>query len=612
MRPEEFWDCINRSSLEQEEVKVEEITIGHTVNSTTVVPRVYGVGSLFVCDMPGFAETNKQKKISIDILQKIFLTCVPNSTLLIVADVALIQDTKAERLLQHYHRALQYVLGDQYDVAIEHFYFVLTKNHIDNLSSGRVREVMFAKAMEMMDSDMAATKFMKRLAKCNVLVDLRNDSDESLLGKINDMISRDLDSKKGREQATSWKVMKLQASENTLNRMAIRNLGMIRKQQYEMNESYNALVVELAKLKDSINEETENVRKERDIVLKDHQIIRKEQMRVQSILDLHAPTRAQLLKEIDETEAIIGVRKKQDELFEKHFEKAEFITYRCDVSKEVTRGKKYSIHLNVDTSGADVKERFVLVMDYETADATLRKFIGRGEKLLPRRLQDLRDIDLASVLYNSHKHVNLCKAEIVGASSAGVLTVKITHTGKFKVYVYTSAPFKRLSYYDDLKISFEEAMAEDAKKLARLKQRIKDLDQEKVNSEKKHRELKENLAQAKEAIGRFMDEASNKRQVHEKRCDEFQSSVSQLEKEMKAKKEDERLTLIAKVDDIFRGNKLEANLSQLLAETQATFVPLERDIKFLMEAVKRFEQDNSELLESLKAVDFSDEGANDS
>lgn len=610
---EKFWDEINaREGYDADEVKIANITIGHTVNSTTVVPRVYGIGSLFVCDMPGFAETDPQKKISIEILQKIFLTRIPNSTLLIVADIALIQDTKIERLLQHYHRALQRLLGAQYESAVDHFYFVLTKNHIDNLDSRYVRMMVDSKALEISDSDMSAMRFLKRLARCNVLVDLKTDNNVVLLEKIQKMIDVDQVKKKGREKETTFKIQKLQASENLLNRMTIRNLGMIRKLQFQFVDSINALSVRLANLQEDIKAETDAVRVDWDRVLQEHKDVKHKQNEVQKQLDLYPPTRVRICEEIEDKEAVLSVRTKHEELVEEHFTIAEFITYRCDVAKEqpgIGRSKKYSIHLNADTTGDGSVEHFVLVMDYETADSTLRKFINRGESMLPKSLHDLKDIDLASVLYNSHKHINICKAEIIGnAVSGGVITLKISHTKRFKVYVYSSTPFKSIAYYDDLKESFENAKVQNIEEIDQLQQSVKDLDDSKGPNEERLRDLKEEVAKAKEAIGRLMDEASNKRQVHEKRCSDFITAVNQLEKDVKTSKADERLLLISKIDEIFHRNKLEANISEILAETKMAFVPIERDLQFLIDGAKRFEETNADMLERIKIASFSGEG----
>jgi len=68
---EEFFKTITDKTGETKEFLniefgKEDLTIGHTANCTTVVPRIYTLDNgLHVCDMPGFAEQDPMKKIII-------------------------------------------------------------------------------------------------------------------------------------------------------------------------------------------------------------------------------------------------------------------------------------------------------------------------------------------------------------------------------------------------------------------------------------------------------------------------------------------------------------------------------------------------------------------
>lgn len=81
-----------------------------------------------VADMPGFAETDPQKKISIIILQKCFLT-------------------------RNYHKPLLDLLGDKYDSAIDHICFVLTKNDGVDVTRARYDQQAVQLLFRILDRD---------------------------------------------------------------------------------------------------------------------------------------------------------------------------------------------------------------------------------------------------------------------------------------------------------------------------------------------------------------------------------------------------------------------------------------------------------------------------
>lgn len=56
MSSDEFYGTIQNRPAERCTIK--DITIGHSFNSTTVVPKIYCIRGLHLCDMPGFAEVS--------------------------------------------------------------------------------------------------------------------------------------------------------------------------------------------------------------------------------------------------------------------------------------------------------------------------------------------------------------------------------------------------------------------------------------------------------------------------------------------------------------------------------------------------------------------------
>lgn len=601
MDPTAFYDRISKEA--DEHCTIEGLTIGHTAVSTTVVPKVYHVNDFHICDMPGFSETNPQKRISIDILQKCFLTKVQTATFLVVVDMHAILQTKLETLMQQYDVALSNLLGDQYQSTIDHLYFVITKNQQLRKTQADVRNTLGAAALDLLGDNPVGARLLVRLSKHNVIVDLQKDNNVTLMRKIKHMVEKDEALSRTLHRRIDWKIEKLKAGENRLNRLCLRNIEALTRQKAGLKAKLEQQRDVAAKTKAELAKETAAVCEARNLEAQSYQEVSYEMEGVTKELDLHDPTKQQLLTAIKDTEDLLEVHRRQSALFAKHFIEGDFIYFRCDVSKRVDRrmGQKpeYRIALTADVTSDNSKDRVVLVMEHEEHDDTLKEFINREGSLFPKHLDDIRNIELASVLYNSHNLINRCNAQLIEMdqqNGTGIVSLEIRRNTPFKVYIYSCRPFKELHFFEDFKTHFDEDLVQDEARIVHLKQKLKSLEQKRVFLVKKQKELREKQAISKDAVEQLKNQAKMKLRLHREVCKKVQVSTQSIELELQKIKENDKILRIAEINEIFRANNIESALGTRLGAFQADFGPIEKVIAEVSGFIRRFEEENEESL----------------
>ena len=549
--------------------------------------------------MPGFAETDPQKKITIDILQKCFLTRVPHSIFLVVADINSIDANKCATLMQHYHTPLSDMLGEQYVPSLAHLYFVLTKNNVHQYESVDVSNKLTDICLKILDENPKGARFLKRMAKRHVIVDLEQDDNNTLLNKITDMIQSDKTAQESTGRVAQWKIEKLAAGENNLNILCCRHVAKMEEERAKLANELDEIVADVKSKQSMLQQEIDKIRDTNHKALLRKKELDEALAKLQERVDGYEAKRASLVRRRKEVEEMIEVHKKQIAGFSKYFESSQFVQYRCDVSpdlkKSMVRAQGYKISLRADMNMVPNSAHLVLVMDAGAADEAIKSWIGNGT-MIPDNLAQLENIHNESVLFNSKTQANLCKAKV--SAEHGIMSITVEKWSKqFKVYIYSSRQFSEMTFFENFRETLVNDVEKDKKMISYLKGKIKELDGKRKEDKRKLLDLQDHVAQAGEAIEGIHADAANKVSVFEDTLSGVQMELTQLSDRIKACKEDKVLSQITAVAAIFRRNKIENSVSEPHDSLMQGFLPMESLLKETMRGVTRFVADRKELFE---------------
>lgn len=271
---------MNRDGENKKFCTIDSVTIGHRKISQTVIPKVYTVksgheGRLHFCDMPGFNETDSEKKISIDVLQKCFLTRVHNAKFLVVADINTLKEAKMTTLMSHYDEPLSQLLGRKYEDGIDHLYFILTKNSPvgdpNRMTEADVERLAFQGAKDFHKTQRTGTQFLYRLSDRFIIVDMEQDNNVTLLNKIQVMIEQDEAEKQNRSAITSFVIDKLQDGEGKLHMKCSARVAELGHEQEEIIKSFTSLRTAVEDARDTILADTQRHNEtHRDLLVQEH------------------------------------------------------------------------------------------------------------------------------------------------------------------------------------------------------------------------------------------------------------------------------------------------------------------------------------------------------
>jgi len=98
-------------------------------NSTTITPQYYDIDDVRIYDMPGFNDTDPNKRMIIGILQKCFLNKVKDENIyLIILNGKLFFDHKLDNAVNNYCETLESLFHSNFKSFLDKSYFIITNN----------------------------------------------------------------------------------------------------------------------------------------------------------------------------------------------------------------------------------------------------------------------------------------------------------------------------------------------------------------------------------------------------------------------------------------------------------------------------------------------------
>lgn len=183
-----YSDVINRTD---ERMMVEDVAIGNGMTSTTIVPKLHHIGpNLSIYDVPGFKDTDNNKKIIINILHKCLLNHVKQNKFIAVLRLDVLEEDKMTQLVGDYYDSFEALFGiDSFRRSIENVYFVITHFDKRNLSVAQIVDTISKRVMASIDVDKPQLAFfLNRMKKKHIIIDYKEDGQRDLLAKLEAML----------------------------------------------------------------------------------------------------------------------------------------------------------------------------------------------------------------------------------------------------------------------------------------------------------------------------------------------------------------------------------------------------------------------------------------
>ena len=348
--------------------------MGHSKVSTTIVPRPYPLGKHMIVDMPGFAEADPKNKIIIDLLQKCYLTRTNKFRILIVAEMGLVYESKMRQLRDGYHRALWRLLGEKYQHALPHLYFIMTKPEqaiegrpfAGELANG-VLDTMEAGSGE--DSALFA-RMLTRMKGHHMVVDLSEDTSDSLLTKIDQMLKKGAQVNSATNEVPSFDIEQLSAGQNRLNELCVEQMKAKLTIQQEVFEKVEPIYEAWSRLSAEMAEATEQLRVKKKHALEELKAVKDALEAVAADVKAYPARKGETELAVQAAKQRRDVAEEKSKMFRKTLYDLPFINVRCDVAmmkkKGALRGKRmYHIQVNADVKVDGGENSLILIMDYE-------------------------------------------------------------------------------------------------------------------------------------------------------------------------------------------------------------------------------------------------------
>lgn len=621
--PTQFWSGLEKGIASgKSTVSKAGVRIGHEVNSCTVVPMPFDVkgnhSRLFITDMPGFAETNAEKKISIDILQKCYMTTVKKFRLLIVVEIEKIFETRFLTLRDDYHKALWQLFGSDYPNAIPHFYFILTKKNVLEHLDGTVESKLNRGIRELMtrasdrDTSMFA-QFLARMCDHNCVVDLETHDNVSLMEDIQGMIQEGDDEAKGLH-IPSFDVVQLAAGENRLNMLCtsfLNDTALV--EQKKLASKTNTCQEAWDREEEELIQASDELRREMGKAEKEFKHSRKMLTATEASISAYPGEHQKLSEAISSSQRKIIVCGDKLEIFKKEMKDDDFVDVRVDCSvksKTLGRATKYVSEINADVKSSGSKEDIILVMEYEEDDKTLRQSIGMDDSLIPRSIQQLEQFDIPDLLYSSKTNVHRGGCEVERPpvpSDQGVRWIKIKRDKPFKVYIFTARRFCSMPFYARLLEEFEKEVSSEKEHCAHLESELKLLDEKNRKDKQDRITLTQRVKVAIENVRGLNASVDEQLTVYETNIDAFLADLSELEEEVLKLQTQETIKQVDAVINIFRTNKIATKATPVLEEFHRNFNNIFHDISQLRAKVDAFKKTSLEVVTDIKSTSGGEE-----
>ena len=466
MSPTEFFNAV--IARYNDKITLEEITIGRSITSVTIVPRLHTAGNLSIYDVPGFKDTDDNKRIIINILHKCLLNYVKKNKFIAVLRLDLIEEERMTQLIGDYYDSFSQLFGKNYRKNIDNVYFVITHFDKHSLSVKDIVNILKERVYNAIDLDKdQLAYFLKRLTKKHIIVDYATDTQESLLSKMDELLFEEAQS----ITQSDITITNLDVYENELNKRLKSDLQNY--VSYITKESDTNLT-ELKKHRDTIqlliedrkeiqfkkeqiecelngiNEFLQTVDKSIDLILKNNDNLEYE--------------KKTLLTDIQSQEVILDV-------FDKTIKDQVMVNVRADVSQKSFTG--YFLENIIDIDQSLYKERVILITRYENRDETLMTYLNTGS-LIPDDIKKIKQFQGDIVLYNNNTCLrNNIRVDTTYNESTKQLTVHAKCDLPFKFYLYYTQELNNTVVFKGTKIHFTNKIKVNQGKCTELSNQVK-------------------------------------------------------------------------------------------------------------------------------------------
>lgn len=550
---------------EKDHITEEEVTIGRSITSVTVVPRVYPIRDYAIYDVPGFKDTDDNKRIIINILHKCLLYHVRQNKFIAVLKLDLIEEERMTQLIGDYYDSFAQLFGKNYRRSIDNVYFVITHFDKKNLSVKEIVAMIKDKMIGAIDLEKdQLAYFLKRLSRRHIVVDYREDSQDTLVQKLTDMLAED--DKNTAIPNGDLVIPHLDVYENTLNTQLQKDLEVYIGNQFKHSSSFweriGTMKTQILSTKDKIGYlEQQQEAAERELKLiaefletvdKDIEIIRKsgENLKYEKETLLADTANQDIVKDVIDrslhNEVLIGVR--------------------VDVSQKPLVGHHYiDTMINIDQSLH--KDQVILVTQYEQSDTTLKSFFGTST-IIPEDIGKVKQFAANIVLYNSaigvKKGINFESSYFEATKQ---LRVKITGESQFKMYLYYTTDMSRTMVPTTLKKTFETKIQRNKKKAAELENQIVATGVAIEQLRTKDVEKRSRQAELRSQLTDLQLQIKNLSNILAATTDSFNQELATQQKFLNAIKEDELYSVGSRIQKIFNKHKLKSSINEQIVAT---------------------------------------------
>ena len=466
MSPHEFYDSVIQR--DKDKIVVEDVTIGRSITSVTIVPRMHNIGKLAIYDVPGFKDTDDNKRIIINILHKCLLNHVKQNKFIAVLRLDLIEEERMTQLIGDYYDSFSQLFGKNYRKNIDNVYFIITHFDKHSLTMNDVTRIMKERVYNAIDLDKdQLAYFLKRLVKKHILVDYKKDTQDSLLNKMDDLLSEEVNS----IAQSDITITNLDVYENELNK----------KLKVDLDSSVHLMAQESEKIVEELKRQKENIqfyiKEKKDSMQKKEQVdselghVNEFLQNVDKTVDLIAKNNENLEYEKQTFVTDINSQKTILSVLDKTLKNETDINVRVDVSQKSFGGSHYYENIiNIDQS--QYKERIILITRQETNDDTLRTYIGTGG-IIPDDIKKIKHFQSDIVLYNNNtclKH-NI-RVDLSYNESSKQMVVSAKCDIPFKFYLYYTHELNNSMIFNKTKIHFANVITFNEQKCKTIWEQI--------------------------------------------------------------------------------------------------------------------------------------------
>lgn len=652
LSPVEFTDALDNNSSDF--AVIEGLVIGHGVPSTTVAPTGHLVDDdFFIVDLPGFAENDPDKRVTITIFQKFFLTHVfglgrDRLRLVCVVDVNSLFEPNCNALLTNYHEALRNLLGeDNYRDVIPSLTFLITKN----IHPRRSRQEIVDRIGQVVDDILSmesvevlmAARLLQRMKTNFEIVDLDVETNKTLAEKLERLQENSSVAESIKEKRFSFE--RLDVGENEL----IQNCDdYIHGIMGVLGSSEKAVQQLRKRWKDTATlheKETEKLCREKRIAVKQRENVRSELQSVQIALDRFLETLRMM--ESREVDANMSVKNNEEALrvYKKNRKDLPQITVRCDESQEAVevvplptnstpeeakrKGKNrfrswgtppevglshveqprrmlppsHSVNLRANLMIGAATEHFILVVSgadgKEAIEHHLRSKNPDHPKgsITPRDLTELHDIDGRSIFFKSGRK-NSCSATMIDSlDTDGVKEFQIdSFREAFIVLMYSRHAFVDSTFAQMIESHFLAQIEQENTRLEHARAAIihHKLGNTKHQAEKE--KLQKELTAATENIQNVNSNAKAMQSEHEDAASTLMKSLASVQSEIDSIRKDSVLGMVSEVMEIFRENKIDTKVSDRLDRIAKESSDLVHDLEEIKKEINDYQLANKSAL----------------